>query len=96
VSSPDTTTTTTTTITTTRTENTTLKKQKISGDADCSRQVDVSDAVLLARYLSEDKTARISDQGLENADCDGETGVTDGDLTQILLYIARQITEFLS
>lgn len=90
----DTTTTTTTTITTTRTENTTIKKRKVSGDTDCSWNVDVSDAVLLARYLAEDKTARISDDGLKNADCDGEAGVTGGDLTQILLYIARQITEF--
>ena len=90
----DTTTTTTTTITTTCTENTTIKKRKVSGDTDCSWYVDVSDAVLLARYLAEDKTARISDDGLKNADCDGEAGVTGGDLTQILLYIARQITEF--
>ena len=99
----ETTTTTTTTaeVTTTTAEETTAvtttaaeAKQKRSGDVNCDSKVDVSDAVLLARFNAEDKTASVTAQGKENADCDGVSGLTGGDVTMILKYIAKIITEF--
>ncbi|MBR6718208.1 MAG: glycoside hydrolase [Oscillospiraceae bacterium] len=63
------------------------------GDADCSGTVDVSDAVLIARFVTEDKNASISEQGLANADCDSTYGVTPDDITRVLLYIARQLSK---
>lgn len=99
----ETTTTTTTTAevtTTTAAETTTVTttsaeaKQKRSGDVNCDSKVDVSDAVLLARFNAEDKTASVTAQGKENADCDGANGLTGGDVTMILKYIAKIITEF--
>ena len=99
----ETTTTTTTTaeVTTTTAEETTTvtttveeAKQKRSGDVNCDSKVDVSDAVLLARFNAEDKTASVTAQGKENADCDGANGLTGGDVTMILKYIAKIITEF--
>ena len=87
-------TTTTETATTTRTENTSAPAVRMPGDADCSGTVDVSDAVLIARYSAEDREARITDQGLLNADCDGVKGVDGADVTAVLQYIARIITVF--
>ena len=54
---------------------------------DCA--IDVSDAVLTARYLAEEKTAKITDQGLQNADADENGSVTPDDVTALLKYIAR-------
>ena len=62
------------------------------GDADCSGKVDVSDAVLVAKFVNQDQTANITDKGLKNADCDGESGVSGGDVTRILLLIAKIVT----
>ena len=93
-----TTTTTTTAITTTTTTVTTattpVLPEKVSGDADCSSTVDVSDAVLILKFLSGDSGAKITDAGLRNADCDGKQGVTEEDVTVILRYIAKLIREF--
>lgn len=63
-----------------------------TGDVNCSGNVDVSDAVLLARYLVSDSGAVISGQGLANADCDKNGWRDDADLTMILQYIAKKIT----
>ena len=60
-----------------------------NGDANCDNAFDVSDAVLTARYLAEDKTANITDQGLLNADTDGDGSVTTDDITVMLKRIAR-------
>ena len=72
------------------TAGTSLRKR---GDVDCSGEVDVSDAVLLARMTAEDPTAVITSDGKINADCDGKTGLTSGDVTAILRHIAK-IEEF--
>ena len=61
------------------------------GDITCDGALDVADAVLIARYIAEDKTAQITDQGLVNADIDGTKGVADGDLTMVLKAIAKII-----
>ena len=48
--------------------------------------------MLLARFLNSDSEAVVTDQGVANADCnrDGKTDSTD--LTDILRFIAKQIT----
>ncbi|MBP0970636.1 MAG: dockerin type I repeat-containing protein, partial [Oscillospiraceae bacterium] len=60
------------------------------GDLNLDGTSDVSDAVLLARYLAADAEAVISDQGLANADADGNSQVQTDDLVVILKRIAKQ------
>lgn len=61
------------------------------GDANCDGSIDVSDAVLIARFAAEDKTAVITDQGKQNADVTGDGNLTSDDTSRILLYIAKKI-----
>ncbi len=63
------------------------------GDTNCDDEVDVSDAVLLARFLAEDTTAKITKTGKKNADCDGKTGLSGEDTVRILMLIAKLVTE---
>ena len=63
-------------------------RAKLCGDVNCSGRVDVSDAVLLARYLAEDKTVRITEQGKANADADLSGEINQTDVIRILMYIA--------
>ncbi len=94
----------TTTATTTNTEATTTAaagtettsqvQNVLLGDVNCNDNVDVSDAVLLARYLGEDTDAAVSAQGKLNADCDGNSGLTADDVIMILKYVAKIIDEF--
>ncbi len=60
------------------------------GDLNLDGTSDVSDAVLLARYLAADAEAVISDQGITNADADGNRQVQTEDLAVILKRIAKQ------
>ena len=59
------------------------------GDVNCDGGVDVSDAVLLARFTAEDQEAVIEDQGKKNADVDGAFGLTGDDVIFILQFIAK-------
>ena len=59
----------------------------------CSGVVDVTDVVLLCRYLAEDDTAVITEEGKKNADCDGIAGLTNSDGTRILQLVAKLITK---
>ena len=61
------------------------------GDADENNKLDVADAVLVARVVGNDPTVseEISAQGLTNADVDGKSGISDGDLTKILRTLAN-------
>ena len=53
---------------------------------------DVSDAVLLARFVAEDPEAYINAQGRSNADCN-KNGMPDSDdVILILKAIAKMIT----
>ena len=63
------------------------------GDANCSNTVDVSDAVLIARFAAEDKAAKITGAGMRNADVSGDGNITSEDCVKILKYIAKLITE---
>ena len=64
----------------------------LAGDVNLDGEVDVSDAVLLARFVAEDSTASINAQGKINADVDGKTGLSSGDVTMILKAIAKLVT----
>jgi len=63
------------------------------GDLNLDNSVDVSDAVMLARLLVEDKKLVISEQGKANAYCDKDDKITPDDLTWMLQFIAKIITE---
>lgn len=60
------------------------------GDVDCNGSVAVADAVLLARYIAEDAVT-VTAQGLRNAETDGEAGLTAGDLSVLLQYLAGNV-----
>ena len=62
-----------------------------TGDANCDGTVDVSDAVMIARFVNSDKSLVISDQGLTNADFDGNGQTDTDDITALLKLIARII-----
>lgn len=61
------------------------------GDADCSKTVDVTDAVLIARYYAEDETAVITNQGKLNADVTHDDVISMDDAAKILQAIAKLI-----
>lgn len=79
--------TTTTTTATTSGDQPELKP----GDVNCDTFLDVADAVLLSRYLSQDTAAKVSDQGLLNADINKSGAPDADDVTMILMKIARLI-----
>lgn len=58
------------------------------GDVNEDERVTVSDAILLARIIAEDKGAKVTDQGKLNGDVDGVSGLSPDDTTMILKYIA--------
>ena len=64
------------------------------GDVNLSKQVDVSDAVLLARFIAEDKSAVIESQGRINADVNKSGSPDSNDVLLILKYIAKLIPNF--
>ena len=68
-------------------------QKPLPGDVDCSGDVDVSDAVLLARYVAEDSTAKVTADGKVSADCNKDSFVDLTDVTIILQYIAKVIPE---
>lgn len=86
-----TTTTTTTTTTTAQETTTTLSNASdlMRGDCNCDRLVDVSDAVLLARFIAEDASAHLTTQGRRNADCNADNQITSDDTVQILRNIVK-------
>lgn len=60
----------------------------LRGDVNCDKQVTVSDAVLLARIAAEDKTVKVTEQGLQQADCNGDGTITAEDTTVLLKFLA--------
>ncbi len=65
------------------------KKPTMLGDASCNGSVAVEDAVIICRFVSEDRGLTVSDQGIVNADCDGVKGVTGDDAIMVLKVIAK-------
>lgn len=74
---------------TTETTQTTAPEKAEPGDANCDKAVDVSDAVLVARFVAEDKDADISSAGKRNADLNGDGNITGDDVIAILRKIAK-------
>lgn len=60
-----------------------------AGDVNLDCAVDVSDAVLLARYCAEDAKAELTASGKQNADVTGDGDITQEDVTEILRIIAK-------
>ena len=63
---------------------------KVFGDVNCDGKVDVTDSVLLSRFVCEDPEAVLSEQGKINADIDGDGRLTMDDNTQLLNIIAKK------
>lgn len=59
------------------------------GDVNCNGSVEISDAIMLARYIAEDQTLQLTEEGTRRLDCDGTSGVTSQDLTWLLQRIAK-------
>lgn len=59
------------------------------GDVNLDYEVDVSDAVLLARFCAEESTAVITEQGKQNADANRDGDIMLDDVTWILKKIAK-------
>lgn len=89
-----TTTTTTTTATTTTTtsvlaEETTMPSdQMVYGDVNCDGLLGIDDVILLNRFLAEDSSVSLSEQGLYYADVNRDNMVNGADSTAILRIIA--------
>lgn len=66
----------------------------VQGDANGDFVVDVSDAVLIARFCAEDSSADISRQGILNADVNRSGSPDPDDTIQILRFIAKLIKSF--
>lgn len=62
-----------------------------AGDINLDSTIDVSDAVLLARFCAEDSEAVITAQGKQNADLDYDGSITGQDVITILKMIAKLI-----
>ena len=67
--------------------------EPVWGDVNESGKVDVSDAVLLARFIAEDKSATVTAQGQKNADVTHDGQRTGDDTIKILQYIAKLVTD---
>lgn len=78
---------------TTKSETTTPARQAKWGDANEDGKVDVSDAVLVSRFIAEDKTANITAQGQKNSNVAGTPSITSASTIKILRFIAKLITE---
>jgi hypothetical protein len=91
-----TTTTTAVESTTETTVTTTTAKEEVKvsllGDVDLSGKVDVSDAVLLARFCAEDQAANVSAQGIANADTNQNGRPDTVDVIIILKVVAKLVT----
>ena len=72
---------------TTTTPPTASPERLLPGDVDINGQVQIADAVLLARYLAEDKV-NVTAEGKRMAELDGEDGLTSGDLGRLLMMLA--------
>lgn len=62
------------------------------GDVNNDGKITISDVVLLSRYVNEEPVT-LSAVGRANAECDNSDGLTSGDATVLLKYIARLINK---
>lgn len=65
----------------------------IYGDADCSGEVDINDAVKVMSYVSNSSLYPLSDKGLDNADVSSRgDGISNMDALSIQKYLAEILT----
>lgn len=60
----------------------------VPGDVNCDGLVKINDVILLNRYITEDISAVISEQGMKNADVNADGTPNPEDATAILKYLA--------
>ena len=84
---------TTTQQTTQKTTVTTTSTDRL-GDVNEDTVIDISDAVLLARFVAEDNEANVSSQGKRNADVNRNGSPDSDDVVVLLKYIAKTISSF--
>ena len=65
------------------------KPAKLRGDANANGEVDIADAVLMARYCAEDKEVTITEAGIANADCNSDGKLTADDIVMVLEHLAN-------
>lgn len=70
------------------TETTALSPVLLRGDVDCNGTVQIADAILLARYLAEDREINITASGKANAELNEEEGLTADDLSVLMQMLA--------
>lgn len=70
-------------------DNAQAVKSITMGDVSCDGAIDVSDAVLLARFLAEDTSAKITDNGIASADINSDGSINGDDVLTILKIIAK-------
>ena len=76
-----------TTVQTTTTSAPKGNENVLYGDANCDKEVDVSDAVLIMQSLSNPSKYKLTEEGKANADCaGGGDGVTNADALAIQKY----------
>ena len=64
----------------------------MKGDANCDGKVNVADAVAILQYIANQTKYPLSDEGMINADVDGEPGITGGDSVVIQKIDAGIVT----
>lgn len=62
-----------------------------AGDVNGDSRIDVSDAVLLARFLTADAEAAVTDAGIQNADVNRDGKRDSDDLTLLLCALAKKV-----
>lgn len=82
-----------TTTTTTTTTTTAPSGDFLAGDVDCNGVVEINDAVLLARYVAQDDTAKITVQGVANGDYNQDGSVDSTDITAVCRQLAHLTDE---
>ncbi|MCR5305220.1 MAG: glycoside hydrolase family 9 protein [Oscillospiraceae bacterium] len=75
----------------TETDTTGTNKSVKYGDVDCNGKVEIADAILLARYNSEDQGISVTAQGLVNANCKKDELLDSSDLLLLLQFLSGQI-----
>ena len=80
------------TTTTTKTTTATPIKVTVYGDANCDKNVDISDVVLLKSWVLNSKKYEVSKQGLANSDVQGNgNGVNSNDIIAIQKFSLKLI-----
>lgn len=73
-------------------ENVTVSaSEEFNGDIDCDGHTRIADAILMCRYLAEDKDAVVTAEGIARMDFDKDGLVTASDTQVLLCYLAGVI-----